>query len=53
MPRPQTAKNRWIIQRFPGCYCFERYNRVYTLVYGLKKSIMPPLAWHKDNKDLF
>lgn len=52
MSRPQTAKNRWIIQRFPGCYCFERDGRVHTNVYGERRTIKPPLAWHKDNKDM-
>lgn len=52
MPRPQTAKNRWTIIRFPGCYCFERDGRVHTNVYGVRKAIKPQLAWHKDNKEI-
>lgn len=52
MSRPQTAKNRWIISRFPGCYCYERHGRVHTNVYGDRKAIKPQIAWHKDNKEL-
>lgn len=52
MSRPQTAKNRWTISRFPGCYCYERHGRVHTNVYGDRKAIKPQIAWHKDNKEI-